>query len=165
MKILVTGGMKSGKSRFAEARTLELAGSTKPIYLATTERATPEMQQRIAAHQQRRQGRFVTREEPLALQETVLQFPSTALIECMTMWLNNMLHHQKPLPAIFNEAERLMQLSNPLVLVINEVGLGIIPNNALARQFVDISGKISQMLGHHADEVYFCAAGQTLRMK
>lgn len=165
MKILVTGGIKSGKSRFAEKRSLQLAAGTKPIYLATAESHDSEMQQRIAVHRQRRQDRFVTVEEPLALQQTLLNFQATSLVECMTLWINNMLYHGKSPQVIFNETEQMMQLSQNMVLVINEVGLGIIPDNALARQFVDISGEVSQILGHYADEVHFCAAGQSLRMK
>lgn len=165
MKVLVTGGIKSGKSRFAEKRCLELAQGNIPIYLATSALDDPEMHKRIARHQERRKNQFITIEEPLALFRVISGCQATVLVECLTLWLNNMLYQEKPEHTIFEEIEKVMQLSHNLVLVNNEVGLGVIPNNALARQFVDLSGKLSQMVGHYADEIYFCVAGQALRMK
>lgn len=165
MKILVTGGVKSGKSRLAEERCLSLSPDDKPIYLATTENHDPEMQTRIAVHRERRQDRFTTVEEPLALHQTLSQQTAPVLLECMTLWMNNMLYHEKSEQMIFQEVEKLMALPLSLVFVLNEVGMGIIPDNALARQFVDLSGKVAQQLGNGCDEVHFCVAGQALRMK
>ncbi len=165
MKVLVTGGVKSGKSRIAEQRSLELSQGEKAIYLATTEMIDSEMEARILVHKERRKDRFVTVEEPLNLHETIQQYSRTILIECLTMWMNNMLFHQKTEQLILREIERVLQLPNHTVFVLNEVGLGVIPDNPLARQFVDISGKVSQLIGAHADEVLFCVAGQTLRVK
>ena len=179
MKVLVTGGVKSGKSRFAEQRTLELAGDETPIYLATTEFLDKEMRERIAVHRQRRGDRFVTVEEPLHLTDALKipslpHFPkggdlqgshSPVLVECLTMWLNNWLHHQLPEAEAFAEIERLLALSNDLVLVLNEVGQGILPENELARRFADLSGRIGQRLGAACDEVWWCVAGHPVRIK
>jgi adenosylcobinamide kinase/adenosylcobinamide-phosphate guanylyltransferase len=165
MKTLFMGGVKSGKSRLAEAAILKYSGDIKPYYLATTEFLDEGMQARIAVHQQRRQNLFITLEEPLQLLKTVQNCQRPVLIECMTMWLNNALYHQISEQKILQELEAVMQSATDLVLVHNEVGFGVIPNNALARQFVDLSGKAAQLMAHYCDEVYFCSAGLTLRMK
>jgi adenosylcobinamide kinase/adenosylcobinamide-phosphate guanylyltransferase len=165
MKTLFIGGVKSGKSRLAEAYILEQADSTKPYYLATTDFFDDEMRVRIDVHQQRRQDFFITLEEPVKLLETLQNCQRPVLVECMTMWLNNMLYHQHSEAAILEELEAVMQLPRDMVLVHNEVGLGIIPDNPLARQFVDLSGKASQLMGRYCEEVFFCSAGIRLRMK
>ncbi|MBF0289286.1 MAG: bifunctional adenosylcobinamide kinase/adenosylcobinamide-phosphate guanylyltransferase [SAR324 cluster bacterium] len=165
MKILVTGGVKSGKSRIAEQRSLDLAEAEKAIYLATTEMIDPEMEERIRVHQERRKDRFITVEEPMELHSAILRHDYVILVECLTMWINNMLFHQKTEHSILNEIERVLQLPNHIVFVLNEVGMGVIPDNPLARQFIDISGKVSQIIGSHADEILYCVAGQTLRVK
>lgn len=165
MKILVTGGVKSGKSLFAEKRCLALVNEEPPIYLATTEILDPEMQQRVEIHQNRRQNQFITIEESLALHRAIQKWNRPILIECMTMWMNNMLYHQKSESELFDELNKVLQLPNDIVFVINEVGMGIIPDNALARTFVDLSGKVSQTLGNACQEAYFCVAGQVLKVK
>lgn len=165
MKTLFIGGVKSGKSRLAEAAILQHAGEIKPYYLATTELLDAEMQARIAVHQQRRQDLFITLEEPLKLLEAVYLCQRPVLIECITMWLNNALYHRISENSILQELEAVMQLPVDLVLVHNEVGFGVIPDNALARQFVDLSGKAAQLMAKYCDEVYFCSAGLALRMK
>ena len=163
---LFTGGVKSGKSRQAERYCIEhFSAISTPIYLATTEYIDSEMQQRISEHQQRRKNTFLTLEEPIHLANVIQSRSEPVLIECMTMWLNNMLFHHYTTAQIFEELERLVSLSNPVVYVLNEVGLGIIPDNELAREFVDLSGRVSQFLGNHCQEVYFCVAGQVLTMK
>lgn len=169
MKTLFIGGVKSGKSRLAEAHILKAhihrTAPDKPYYLATTEFIDEEMSARIAIHQQRRQDRFVTLEEPMQLLATLEACSRPVLVECVSMWLNNMLYHQVPETDILLELEAVMKLSCDLVLVHNEVGLGIIPDNALARQFVDVSGKAAQMMAQHCDEVFLCSAGLKIAMK
>ena len=165
MKILFTGGVKSGKSHLAEACILEHAGTRKPYYLATTEFVDDEMRQRIAIHQQRRRNAFITVEEPLDLLSALQNCPGPALVECVSMWLNNMLYHQIPEAQVFAELEAVMQLPIDIVLVLNEVGLGVIPDNALARQFVDWSGNAGQLMAGYCDSVYFCSCGLSLKMK
>ena len=165
MKTLFIGGIKSGKSRLAETYILERSGTDKPYYLATTEFIDEEIQVRIDAHRQRRQDKFVTIEAPVMLYAALEQCQSPVLIECVSMWLNNLLYHQTPEADILQELEAVLQLPCPLVLVHNEVGLSIVADNSLARRFVDLSGKAAQLMGRYCDEVYFCSAGLTMRMK
>lgn len=169
MKTLFIGGVKSGKSRLAEAYILErftnLQIEGKPYYLATTEFIDEEMRSRIDIHQQRRQNSFITIEESFKLFEILQQCQRPVLVECVSMWLNNMLYHQVPDAKILLELEDVMHVSCDLVLVHNEVGLGVISDNALARQFVDLSGKAAQIMGQHCDNVFFCSAGLKIPMK
>jgi len=165
MKTLFIGGVKSGKSRLAETYILEQANGLKPYYLATTELFDDEMQARIAAHKQRRQDRFDTLEEPVRLFEALKDCRRPVLIECVTMWLNNMLYHEFREDDILNELEAVLQLPCDMVLVHNEVGLGIIPDNSLARRFADLSGRASQLIGQHCERAFFCSAGLTIKMK
>ena len=165
MKALFIGGVKSGKSRHAEQFCLTSSPTQKPIYLATTAIGDSEMQQRIVVHQERRKDQFITIEEPLALSKILQTTTNLVLLECVTMWLNNMLYYQKTEAAIWQELESLFSLSNSIVFVLNEVGWGIIPDNALSRQFVDISGQISQWLGEQCEIVYCCVAGQKFKIK
>jgi adenosylcobinamide kinase/adenosylcobinamide-phosphate guanylyltransferase len=165
VKTLFTGGIKSGKSRLAEAFILEQATRAKPYYLATTEFFDDEMRARIAIHQQRRQDLFVTIEEPVKLFDAVQQCQAPVLVECVSMWLNNQLYHKISEADILQELEAVLQLNTDLVLVHNEVGLSVVADNPLARQFVDLSGKAAQLMGHYCNQVYFCSAGLTLKMK
>lgn len=165
MKTLFIGGIKSGKSRLAETYILEQAGDLKPYYLATTEFFDDEMQARIAVHKQRRQDFFDTLEEPVRLFEALKDCRRPVLVECVSMWLNNMLYHGHSETAILDEMQAVLQIPCDMVLVHNEVGLGIIPDNPLARRFVDLSGKASQLIGQHCDRVFFCSAGLTIPMK
>jgi adenosylcobinamide kinase/adenosylcobinamide-phosphate guanylyltransferase len=166
MKTLFIGGVKSGKSRLAESYTLQnLTSVDKPYYLATTEFFDAEMCERIQIHQHRRQDYFITLEEPLNLLATLENCHRPVLVECVTIWLNNMLFHQFPERDILYELEAVLSLPCDLVLVHNEVGLGVIPDNQLARQFVDLSGKAAQLMGLYCDKVFFCCAGLMLAMK
>ncbi len=165
MKTLFIGGVKSGKSRLAETAILEFSNSVKPYYLATNECFDEEMQTRVSIHKQQRQNAFETIEEPVKLLETLRDSNRPVLIECVTMWLNNMLFHDFSEEIILDELEAVMTLPIDLVLVHNEVGLSIIPENKLARQFVDLSGKAAQLMARHCEQVYFCSAGLALKMK
>lgn len=164
MKTLFIGGIKSGKSRLAEAYILGRA-KQKPTYLATSEFIDDEMRQRIAEHQQRRQDRFITVEEPLHLTTALQSCPEFVIIECISMWLNNMLYHKYDEQQIMHELAAVTALATDIVFVHNEVGLGVIADTPLARQYVDISGKAAQFLAKNCDEVYFCCAGLKSRLK
>ncbi|MBL6985640.1 MAG: bifunctional adenosylcobinamide kinase/adenosylcobinamide-phosphate guanylyltransferase [Methylobacter sp.] len=165
MKTLFIGGIKSGKSRLAEAYILKQADTNKPYYLATTEFFDDEMRTRILIHQQRRQDLFVTIEEPVKLYDALQKCQGPVLIECVSMWLNNQLYHQIPEVKILQELEAVLQLTYDMVLVHNEVGLSVISDNRLARQFVDLSGKAAQLMAQHCDHVFFCSAGLEMKMK
>jgi adenosylcobinamide kinase / adenosylcobinamide-phosphate guanylyltransferase len=165
MKTLFIGGVKSGKSRLAEVYILEKAGTDRPYYLATTEFFDEEIQDRVRVHKQRRKDYFITLEEPIKLLDVLEKYQGPVLIECVSMWLNNLLHHQIPETEILQELEAVLQLPGNMVLVHNEVGLGVIADNPLARQFVDLSGKAAQLMGQYCDEVFFCSAGLKLRLK
>lgn len=165
MKTLFIGGVKSGKSRLAECYILEKYPTVKPYYLATTEFLDDEMRTRVAIHREQRKNAFFTIEEPLKLLSTLQNCEQPVLIECVTMWLNNALYHQISEKLIFQELDAIMQLPNELVFVHNEVGFGIIPENKLARQFIDLSGKAAQIMARYCDDVFFCSAGLKLKMK
>ncbi len=168
MKTLFIGGIKSGKSLLAEQYILNQRPQTKnqkPYYLATTEFIDDEIQKRIDIHQERRALKFTTIEAPLDLVSAITPLNTPVLIECTTMWINNMLYHQKSKEQIFEHIETLMQLDCDIVIVHNDVGSGIIPDNALARKYVDISGIVSQMIASQCNEVYHCIAGIATQIK
>lgn len=165
MKTLFIGGIKSGKSVLAETYILQQSAAEKPYYIATTEFIDEALDVRIKIHQQRRQNKFITQEVPVKLYVALEICTRPVLIECMSMWLNNLLYHQISETDILLELEALLQLPCDMVLVHNEVGLGVIADNQLARQFVDLSGKAAQLMGQYCDEVYFCSAGLKVQMK
>jgi len=163
-KTLFIGGIKSGKSFNAEKYILENS-SSKPIYLATTEFIDEGMQIRIDEHKNYREDKFITIEEPLKLYETISTCNDAILVECVSMWINNMLYHGFNFEDMINEIEALLELDKTLVFVLNDVGSGIIPDNKLAREFIDISGKLSQLIASGCDEVYHTIAGISTRIK
>ncbi len=164
--ILITGGARSGKSVRAEARAKAFAG--KPVYIATAEALDAEMHERIANHRARRGNEWIEHETPL---ELVAALKATdgggaRLVDCLTLWLSNLMHAGQDWS---NEttrlAERLRAQKSPVVLVTNEVGLGIVPDNALARQYRDAAGLMNQLIAQAADEVEFIVAGLPIRVK
>jgi adenosylcobinamide kinase / adenosylcobinamide-phosphate guanylyltransferase len=162
---LVLGGARSGKSRFAE-ELIERAGAPA-LYLATAEARDDEMRARIAAHRARRHTRWETIEEPLELVNILLAETQRAiLIDCLTLWLSNLMAARCD---VGFETERLLaalpQLTRPVVMVSNEVGLGIVPDNALAREFRDHAGRLNQGIARLAQRVVFMAAGLPLVLK
>ena len=164
MKTLFIGGVKSGKSRHAELYTLSRS-ETMPFYLATGEAFDEEMHLRIEQHRLQRADHFVTIEEPLALIEAVTSCDAPVLVECLTVWMTNMLHHGYTKEEILTGVMDLLALEHDIVFVLNDVGGGVIPDNALAREFADLSGIVSQRLGAGCDEVYHCIAGIATRIK
>ncbi|MBW6488333.1 bifunctional adenosylcobinamide kinase/adenosylcobinamide-phosphate guanylyltransferase [Sulfurimonas sp.] len=163
-KALFIGGIKSGKSLNAEIYTLKNS-SKKPIYLATTEFIDDEMQKRIDAHKLQRSAQFETIEEPLQLYNAITECDSSVLIECVSIWINNMLYHGFGFEEMKREIEEILALDKTVVFVLNDVGCGIIPENKLGREFIDISGKLSQLIASSCDEVYHTIAGISTRIK
>ncbi|MGE4395870.1 MAG: bifunctional adenosylcobinamide kinase/adenosylcobinamide-phosphate guanylyltransferase [Sulfurimonas sp.] len=163
-KALFIGGIKSGKSLNAETYILKNS-LQKPIYLATTEFIDDEMQKRIDSHKLQRSVQFETIEEPLKLYNTIAKCESSVLIECVSIWINNMLYHGFGFDDMKRELDAVLTLDTTVVFVLNDVGCGIIPDNALAREFIDISGKLSQLIASSCDEVYHTVAGISTRIK
>ncbi|MDR5652856.1 bifunctional adenosylcobinamide kinase/adenosylcobinamide-phosphate guanylyltransferase [Ruixingdingia sedimenti] len=164
--ILITGGVRSGKSLLAETRAAALPG--RPVYIATAEPGDAEMAERIAAHRARRGAEWRTVEVPLdlagALDATDGHGPR--LVDCLTLWLSNLMGAGRNWRA---EAEALAatlaRQQSPVILVTNEVGMGIVPANALARAFRDAAGGLNQRIAAMADEVILTVAGQPLKVK
>jgi len=168
---LVLGGARSGKSRHAEALVLAHAETVgaQPLYIATAEAGDGEMAARIAEHQARRSNRWRNEEAPLALAEAISRCADDGqpvLIDCLTLWLSNVML------ADFDIAEHTASLLDslegapgPVVCVANEVGLGIVPDNALARAFRDHAGRLNQQLAERAGRVDFIAAGLPITLK
>ncbi len=170
MKTLFIGGIKSGKSLHAEQYALHLSKKNKApknIYLATCEVYDAQMLERIETHKEQRKNNFTTLEEPIHIAKAIQQFKPNQiiLIECITMWLNNMLYHKYSHPEIFNQLEEVLTLPHSLIFVLNDVGSGIIPDNVLAREFIDLSGKVSQLLSKNCEQVFFCIAGLKQQLK
>jgi len=165
MKALFIGGMKSGKSQHAE-KYIEKLTRQKPLYLATTEFVDDEMQQKIDLHKEQRSDRFITVEEALELSIAIeANGKEPVLIECLSVWINNMLYHEKSSADMQAEINKLMLLERDIVFVINDVSCGVIPNNKLAREFVNANGVIAQRVASECDEVYHVVAGIATRIK
>ena len=164
---LVLGGARSGKSSYAEADVL--ARGLNCLYLATSEAFDGEMEERIARHRERRGSEWTTIEEPLALAEVLAaeSDPKRAiLVDCLTLWLANLLGAEREIAAEFEKLEGVLSnVGGPVVLVSNEVGQGIVPDNALARRFRDEAGRLHQQIAAVAGRVVFVTAGlpQTLK--
>jgi adenosylcobinamide kinase/adenosylcobinamide-phosphate guanylyltransferase len=163
-KALFIGGIKSGKSFNAETYTIKNS-TNKPIYLATTEFIDDEMKQRIDEHKLQREDSFQTIEEPLKLYEAISTSKDIVLVECVSMWINNMLYHGFGYEDMKEELTQILALDKSVVFVLNDVGTGVIPDNKLARTFVEISGKLSQLLAKECDEVFHVLAGISSKIK
>lgn len=168
-RILVGGGVRSGKSAFALRRARAL-GETR-VFIATAQAFDGEMKERIAAHQEERGDTFTTVECPLALPETLASVHNAdvVLVDCLTLWLSNMLLANMGESRI---TERVRALEETLraaafhsIVVTNEVGMGVVPESALGRLFRDVSGRTHQVLARGATEVYLAALGMVLRLR
>jgi adenosylcobinamide kinase/adenosylcobinamide-phosphate guanylyltransferase len=161
---LVIGGARSGKSRYAE--NLITALPPPWIYIATAEACDAEMTERIAHHRARRDSRWTTIEAPRDLSTTLAAQSMPVLIDCLTLWLSNLLLSNADVDA---EVERfdgvLAKARTAIVLVANEVGLGIVPENALARRFRDLQGLLNQRIAARVDRVVLLVAGIPLTIK
>lgn len=160
MKVMVTGGVASGKSTFA----LELARawSGGKLFVATAEPLDEEMRARIAKHRRERGESFRTVEEPLSIERHAGE---NVVLDCVTMWMNNLLHYEKEA-----EWERILNafldgLGERAAIVTNEVGWGTIPENALARRFNRFLGAANRLIASRMDEVYLLVSGVPLQIK
>jgi adenosylcobinamide kinase/adenosylcobinamide-phosphate guanylyltransferase len=163
---LVLGGARSGKSRHAEALVTALP---RPwLYIATGEPRDNEMAARIAEHRARRGGEWRTVEAPRDLAAAVAAAPAGAavLVDCLTLWLSNVMLAGADVDAEMGRFHHaLEERTGPVVLVANEVGLGIVPENALARRFRDAAGRLNQRLAGLADHVVLLVAGIPMKVK
>jgi adenosylcobinamide kinase/adenosylcobinamide-phosphate guanylyltransferase len=166
--LFVLGGARSGKSAFAERRVAE--SGLAPVYLATGQAFDAEMTERIGAHQARRPASWRTVEAPLDLVATIEReaAPETALlVDCLTLWVTNLMLAGRDVDA---EGDRLGECLGArrgglIVLVSNEVGLSVVPENAMARRFRDHAGRLHQIVAAACDEAIFIAAGLPLQLK
>ena len=164
--ILITGGARSGKSRIAEERTLSFGRPA--VYIATAEAHDDEMATRIAEHQARRGPEWVTYNEPRDLLGALAQVDGEGpcLIDCLTLWLTNLMLADADWEARVSELLPALQAHvDPVVVVTNEVGAGIVPENALARRFRDAAGIVNQRVAAVSDEVVMAVAGYPLNVK
>ena len=167
----VLGGCRSGKSKYA-LQTAEKIVAKCRIYIATCVPQDDEMKQRVAQHQKQRSSTWVTVEEPLDLTRAIMENSRKAdvvLIDCLTLWMSNLLMQTQDEAILKNKIEQLVQALSqadcPVVVVSNEVGGGIVPENPLARQFRDIAGWANQSVAACADRVVWMVAGIPLTVK
>ncbi len=176
---LILGGARSGKSRLAESRVMQWSESSLDagsdsrfkdtgeniIYIATASAGDQEMQQRIELHKSRRPAHWQLIEEPLYLAEVLKQNNRTGtiiLIDCLTLWLSNLLCHQERSIFLIEKKQFLTQLQETqadIVMVSNETGMGVVPMGELTRRYVDESGWLHQELAQISDKVTLVVAG------
>ena len=179
-RTLIFGGARSGKSAYAEQ--LAIASGKSVIYLATAQAGDAEMQTRIAHHQARRPSKWHTLECTIELAQAILQTSTPdnlILIDCLTLWLSNLLFSEnvaspevgKVIPPQIFSIQRsafllaLENLPGDVIMVSNEVGMGIIPNGAISRWFVDEAGRLNQAVAAQCEQVSWVAAGLPLHFK
>jgi adenosylcobinamide kinase/adenosylcobinamide-phosphate guanylyltransferase len=162
---LVLGGARSGKSRHAESIITALPGPW--VYIATAQAFDDEMRARIAAHRARRASGCNTMEVPVDLAGALATAAGhPVLVDCLTLWLTNLLLDGLDVSVATTALDTALDARDaPTVLVANEVGLGIVPDNALARDFRDHAGLLNQRMAARADSVLFLVAGLPMRVK
>jgi adenosylcobinamide kinase/adenosylcobinamide-phosphate guanylyltransferase len=171
--VLVGGGARSGKSRFAMARALELGA--QGIFIATAERSDDEMRARIDRHREERGASLRTVEAPVdlpgALARVLEPLPTgdVVLVDCLTLWLSNLLVKGDTADEALRRVDELRAVLArrpiPVVLVTNEVGMGLVPETPLGRVFRDVAGLAHQRLARDADEVHVGVLGLMLRLR
>lgn len=168
--VLVLGGVRSGKSHYAQ----ELATrGNRVAFIATAEALDDDMQQRIARHRQERPASWTTFETPVDIDDVLLQCGEkfdTVLIDCLTVWTSNVMQHEgcdveRILARADRLAEVLRKVRSSVILVTNEVGSGIVPDNELGRTYRDMLGFVNQRVAAAADEVILLVAGCPLVIK
>jgi adenosylcobinamide kinase/adenosylcobinamide-phosphate guanylyltransferase len=165
--VFITGGARSGKSSFALKQASGIPG--KKAYIATAEPLDEEMRERIEDHRKQRGKEWDTFEEPLMIAEVINRIGdryAALVLDCLTLWLSNMMHAKLGIEA---EIERLISAlrshQTSVFIVSNEVGMGIVPENEMARKFRDMAGMLNRKIAGAADEVYIVVAGLPLKIK
>ena len=165
--LFVIGGARSGKSRYAQARA-EAAGAN-PVFVATAEAFDDEMRERIARHRADREMRWTTVEAPRELPaaiDAVNGEGAVVLVDCLTLWVSNLLLADANIARAGQQlCDAIGRFEGTLILVANEVGLGIVPDNALARAFRDAAGQLNQSVAATAAEVVLVTASLPLTLK
>lgn len=165
--LFVLGGARSGKSRYAQARA-EAAGGN-PVFIATAEAFDDEMRERIARHRADRDARWTTVEAPRDLPAAIDALnarEAVVLVDCLTLWVSNLLLADADVARAERQlCEAIARFTGSLILVANEVGLGIVPDNALARRFRDAAGRLNQSVAATSREVVLVTAGLPLTLK
>jgi len=169
--VFITGGARSGKSAFAQQLAEEHVGEL--LYIAPAEVEDDEMLQRVRVHQEARGERWKLLEEPLWLGDHLVDAATgkgALLLDCVTLWVTNLFFHfQEKSGPVLGEVDRFVglasQLEEPLYLVSNELGSGIVPENRMARHFRDLAGTVNQRLAAAADDAWLVVAGLPLRLK
>ena len=168
---LIIGGCRSGKSRHALELAAECKASRK-IFLATCQALDPEMQERIAAHQQERGPGWTTVEEPLDVPGVLhrdSQASNLVLLDCLTLWVSNLLQEDRGQAWVQEQFQRLDQalqaVSGQVLAVSNEVGQGLVPDNPMGRKFRDLVGWLNQLVAARADRVVWMVAGLPVAVK
>jgi adenosylcobinamide kinase/adenosylcobinamide-phosphate guanylyltransferase len=165
-KILVIGGAASGKSNYAES--LIFATERPRVYLATAQAFDSEMRDKVKAHQNARGPNWTTIEEPIAIADVVrsLSHDDILLIDCLTLWITNLVLGEHNIEEANKDLiAALREAACPVVLVSNEVGQGIVPDNALSRKFRAAQGRLNQQIAAECDHVVTVIAGLTLNLK
>jgi adenosylcobinamide kinase/adenosylcobinamide-phosphate guanylyltransferase len=169
--LFVLGGARSGKSRHAQA-VAEAVATGEPanlVYVATAQAFDSEMEDRIARHRADRDDRWRTVEAPLALADALVAADSVdtiLLVDCLTLWVSNLLLADETIAARLDElVNAIARLEGRIILVSNEIGLGIVPDNALARRFRDAAGSLHQRIAAQVDSVDVVVAGLVQRWK
>jgi adenosylcobinamide kinase/adenosylcobinamide-phosphate guanylyltransferase len=165
--LLVLGGARSGKSRFAQATAEAFPGDL--VYIATAQAFDAEMTDRITRHRNERGPRWRTVEAPLDLADAIPAHskPATViLVDCLTLWASNLMFAERDIPTETTAlAAAIAAVPGRIILVSNEVGLGIVPDNALARQFRDVAGDINQAIARVAERAVFVVSGLPMLLK
>lgn len=169
--VLITGGARSGKSSFALENASKRSG--KKYFIATAEGYDEEMRQRIENHKKERSHHWVTIEEPINIWNVLIEIdgPDTvAILDCLTLWVSNLMREDTETTAMemsFKEFLRVLRhLKNlNIYIVTNEVGMGIVPENPLARIYRDMLGRLNQAVAELSDEVYLMISGIALKVK
>ena len=169
--VFVLGGCRSGKSSYALESARKFAGNNR-VFIATCIPQDEEMRQRVARHQEERRQSWITVEAPLRLPQAIDANSRTAdvvLVDCLTLWISNLLmesddreNNERQIPRL---TEAIQKAKCPVVLVSNEVGQGVVPENRLARQFRDLVGSVNQAVAGCVDEVIWTVAGIPVKIK
>ena len=167
----VIGGCRSGKSRHA-LQLAEQVPAQKRIFIATCEPLDEEMEQRVLRHKKERSQNWITVEAPILLPEAIAENSheeNVVLVDCLTLWTSNIIlknHNTEKTDLYIQKLNRSLEdIQGPIILVSNEVGCGIVPENILARQFRDVAGFVNQKIAARADRVIWMVAGIPVLVK